>query len=193
MFGGDDAEVSEARRGEGVEDVGAAILHTEDVKESKGVEGRVIDFSGEDASELEHSVVEGTMVDAILEVGKIIQDGAARGAAGDRSVEKKDKGVLVHLARFDGLAKCVNGVDNRGLVGGRGPGRGFPTGEVEEELGQQIGERCRDGDHIGVVIDQEFERNSGASAEGAKGRSGSHCKLKQEKKEKRNLLIGKQI
>jgi hypothetical protein len=184
VVGGVDAEVAEALRGEGVDGVGAAILHTEDVKESKGVEDTVIGFSREDASELEHSIVVDAVVDRILKIGKIIQDGAARGAAGDRAVEKKDKGVLVHLARFDGLAKCVNGVDNRGLVGGRGPGRGFPTGEVEEELGQQIGKRCRDGDHIGVVIDQEFERNSGASAEGAKGRSGSHCKLKQEKRRK---------
>jgi len=100
------------------------------------------------------------MVNAILEVGKIIQDGAAREAAGDRSMEEKDEWVLVQLARIDGLAKCVDSFDNRGLVGGRGPDRGFPAYEVEKKLGQQIGDRCREGDHVGVVIFQEFQRNS---------------------------------
>ena len=97
MVSGVDAKVSEARRSEGVDRGGSDILHTEDVKEGKGVEGGVVGFSGEDAGELEQSVVEGTMVNAVLEFGEVIQNGAARGAAGDRSMEeeKEEKSLLI--------------------------------------------------------------------------------------------------
>jgi len=81
-------------------------------------------------------------------------------AAGNGTMEDKYEGVLVPLTRFEGVTNGVNRFDGRGLVGSRIPCRGFPVGEAENELGQ-----LRDRDHVGVVIDQEFEGNSGASAE----------------------------
>ena len=53
----------------------SAWVHTEGGKEVKVGKGSIVFFTGEDASELERSIVVDTMVNVILEASKVIQDG----------------------------------------------------------------------------------------------------------------------